>query len=147
MEFKIRQMAQEDKGPVIDMMRVFYSSDAVLSNGSEEIFENDVAACIGDSPYAEGYVFVDNDTYLGYAMLAKSYSTEFGKPCIWIEDVFIKKEYRGRGIARAFFKMLFSAYSGVVYRLEAEKENIGAMSLYEKCGFEILPYVEMIKNK
>ena len=57
MQNNIRPMTIEDKADVLDMMRVFYSSEAVLSNGSEEIFLNDIENCIGDNPYLEGYVF------------------------------------------------------------------------------------------
>ena len=46
-------MIQDDKSIIIDMMRVFYASPAVLSNGSEEIFEADVENCVNDSPYLE----------------------------------------------------------------------------------------------
>ena len=53
----IRKMTREDKNTIIDMMRVFYASPAVLSNGSEEIFEADVENCVNDSPYLEGFVF------------------------------------------------------------------------------------------
>ena len=37
----IRKMCDSDKNEVIHMMNVFYSSDAVYTNGSIEIFEND----------------------------------------------------------------------------------------------------------
>ena len=57
MQVKIRHMEEKDRICVIDMMRVFYASPAVLSNGSEEIFEADVDACVGESPYLEGYIF------------------------------------------------------------------------------------------
>ena len=60
--------------------------------GSEEIFENDVENCINENPYLEGYVFEENGVLLGYAMVAKSFSTEFGKPCMWIEDIYLKPE-------------------------------------------------------
>ena len=92
----IRAMAREDAPAVIEMMRVFYTSPAVLSNGSEEIFAADVENCVNDSPYLEGYVFEENGELLGYGMLAKSFSTEFGKPCIWIEDLYIRVAYRGQ---------------------------------------------------
>ena len=87
MGIKIRYMENKDRQQVLDMMRIFYSSDAVFSNGSEEIFNTDINNCINDNPYIEGYVFEDGNNIQGYAMLAKSFSTEFGKPCIWIEDI------------------------------------------------------------
>ncbi len=141
----IRKMCNDDKKEIMSMMNVFYSSEAVYTNGSIDIFENDFHACISDNPYIEGYVFVDEERIAGYAMLAKSYSTEFGKQCIWIEDLYIKEEYRGKGIGTLFFKFIEDMYKDVLFRLEVEDENIPALSLYKKCGFEVLPYIQMKK--
>jgi GNAT superfamily N-acetyltransferase len=106
MNSKIRPMVKEDKNCVLDMMRVFYTSPAVLSNGSEEIFNNDIDSCVGECPFAEGYIFQEGEEIQGYAMIAKSFSTEFGKPCIWIEDLYMKEEYRGLGIGSCFLNLL-----------------------------------------
>ena len=143
--YKIRNMTANDKPCVIEMMRAFYSSPAVLSNGSEEIFNADVDTCISENPYLEGYVFEENDIVIGYAMLAKSFSTEFGKPCIWIEDLYVLSEYRGQGIGSRFFKFLEEKYPAHLFRLEVEEENERALYVYKKSGFEILPYMEMKK--
>ncbi|MBM6842176.1 GNAT family N-acetyltransferase, partial [[Clostridium] spiroforme] len=98
MVVEIKNMEQQHAEEVKEMMRVFYASPAVLTNGSEEIFYNDIEQCISDNPYLEGYVFIEREKILGYAMLAKSFSTEYGKPCIWIEDIYLKPEYCGMGI-------------------------------------------------
>ncbi len=143
---KIRNMIGSDSEKVIEMMEVFYASPAVLSNGSETIFRNDVMACIGDSPYLEGYVFIEDDEILGYSMVAKSFSTEFGKPCIWIEDLYIESEHRGKGIGTEFFAYIEKKYPGSLIRLEVEEKNRSAISVYEKCGYKRLPYVEMKKD-
>lgn len=142
----IREMARADKDEVLEMMRVFYTSPAVLSNGSEEIFLNDIENCVNENPYLEGYVFEDDGEILGYSMIAKSFSTEFGKPCMWIEDIYMKEEHRGCGIATMFFKFLEEKYTGCIFRLEAESENERAIKVYEKCGFEVLPYLELKKG-
>lgn len=142
----IREMRDEDRAAVKNMMRVFYASPAVHTSGSEEIFECDVNACLSDSPYLEGYVFEGGQEILGYAMAAKSFSTEFGKPCIWIEDIYVKPEYRSEGLGKAFFSFLFEKYDGCVFRLEAEEENSGAVRLYERSGFDVLPYLELIRK-
>jgi GNAT superfamily N-acetyltransferase len=142
----IRKMTEKDRMAVIDMMRTFYASDAVATNGSEEIFQNDVDACVSDNPYAEGYVFEDAGKLLGYAMLAKSYSTEYGKRCIWIEDIYIKEDYRGNGIGSKFFGFLEESYPDVLFRLEAEEENERAIHVYKKSGFDVMPYLEMKKE-
>lgn len=145
MSTTIRSMVEKDKDTVIEMMRVFYASPAVLSNGSEEIFENDVENCVNDCPYLEGYVFENAGEIQGYAMVAKSFSTEFGKPCIWIEDVYIKDEFRGLGIGSHFFGFIEEKYPDAIFRLEVEEENERAIHVYKKCGYEILPYMEMKK--
>ena len=143
----IRNMEEKDKGIVTDMMRTFYASDAVLSNGSEEIFSNNIAYCLNDSPYLSGYIFEEDGTIQGYAMIAKSFSTEFGKPCIWIEDLYIREAYRGLGIGGRFLAYVKENYPEALLRLEVEKENEGAVQLYQRSGFHVLPYMEMKQYK
>ena len=145
MQSAIRGMEEKDRNQVLEMMRVFYASPAVWSNGSEEIFEADFAACISDSPYLEGYIFESAEDIQGYAMVAKSYSTEFGKPCIWIEDIYVKDVYRGAGIGSRFLKFIASKYPDAILRLEVEAENERAVKVYQKCGFDVIPYMEMKK--
>ena len=138
-------MTIEDKPVIIEMMRVFYASPAVLSNGSDEIFSNDIDNCINDNPYLEGYVIENSEEIQGYAMVAKSFSTEFGKPCIWIEDLYIKDRYRGLGLGSSFFDFITKKYTDSIFRLEVEEDNERAIRLYKKCGFNVLPYMEMKK--
>lgn len=145
MDTLIRAMAAEDKKCVMEMMEVFYASPAVMSNGSAEIFTRDVDNCIGDCPYLEGYVFENDGEIQGYAMLAKSFSTEFGKQCIWIEDLYIRDEYRGLGIGSKFFQYVEEKYPDSVLRLEVDRDNERAIGVYKKCGYETLPYLEMKK--
>ena len=145
MEITIRNMQAEDETAVLEMMRVFYASEAVLSNGSEEIFRADFENCVKENPYLEGYIMESGGRILGYAMVAKSYSTEFGKPCIWIEDLFVKEAYRGCGIGSTLLQFVQDRFPGSLFRLEVEQENTRAVAVYEKNGFSVLPYMEMKK--
>ena len=143
MDFEIRQIHINDKKEIIAMMKTFYSSDAVFTNGSEEIFENDFLNCLNSSPYLEGYVFCSGVNILGYSMIAKSFSTEFGKPCLWFEDLYVKPEYRGNVIIPEFVEYIKQKYPDNIFKLEVEKENTHAVHVYKKKGFKELPYVEM----
>lgn len=145
MSSTVRAMIDSDKAAVLEMMRVFYASPAVLSNGSEEIFAADIENCINDNPYLEGYIIEDAGQIQGYGMVAKSFSTEFGKPCIWIEDLYIKEQFRGQEIGKLFLDHIADKYPKSLLRLEVEEENERAMKLYKKCGFAVLPYTEMKK--
>jgi ribosomal protein S18 acetylase RimI-like enzyme len=146
MEFTIEAMKECHRAPILAMMRTFYASPAVLSNGSEEIFAADIDECVSDNPYLEGFVFCRGDVLVGYGMAAKSFSTEFGKPCIWIEDLYVRPEYRGQGIGSAFLEFMTRRYPSAILRLEVEEENERAIAVYRKSGFRVLPYMEMKKE-
>ncbi len=141
----IRLMEERDKKGVIEMMKVFYASLAVHTNGSNEIFKSDVEECINNSPYLEGYVLEDGEKLIGYMMVAKSYSTEFGKPCVWIEDIYLVEDQRGKGLGGLLLKHITEKYKNAVVRLEADKENGQAIKAYKKAGFKEISYLEMIK--
>lgn len=143
----IRTMHDKDRQDVLEMMRGFYASPAVQSDGSESIFGADIDECLSDSPFASGYVFInEEDDILGYAMLAHSYSTEYGRRCVWIEDLFLKEEARGCGLADEFFDYLKTRYPDCLHRLEAEKDNERALASYAKNGFVEIPYAELLRN-
>ncbi len=145
MECTIRELTRQDQDRVLEMMRTFYASPAVFSNGSDEIFLKDIEQCVNHSPYLEGYIFENANEIQGYAMVAKSFSTEFGKPCIWIEDLYIAENFRGSGIGKRFMGYITRKYPGCVFRLEVEEENDRAVRLYQQFGFSFLPYLEMKK--
>lgn len=146
---KIRAMQLKDMEEVVGMMRVFYDSPAVIHAAPDEILRQDVKDCVGDCPYIEGYIFEENDRILGYSMVAKSYSTEYGGICVWVEDLYMKEEARGLGIGTAFFRFLDEKYKdqAVRFRLEVEEENERAVAVYKKAGYHPLPYMQMTKEQ
>ncbi|MDD2649260.1 MAG: GNAT family N-acetyltransferase [Eubacteriales bacterium] len=141
-----RMMEERDRNGVIGMMRVFYASDAVSTNGSEEIFERDFSACVGDCPFVEGYVFIRDNETVGYSMVSKTYSTECGRLTLWLEDLYIRDGFRGEGIGGGFIAFLEDKYPKRLIRLEVEKENLRALKVYRKHGFTEISYLEMIKH-
>ena len=145
MKSRIRSIQEQDRQQILEMMRTFYASEAVFTDGSEDIFNTDIDNCMNENPYIEGYVFENENSIQGYAMLAKSFSTEFGKPCIWVEDLYIKEEFRSLGIGSLFLHFIKEKYPHSIFRLEVEAENERAVNVYRKCGYGVLPYMEMIK--
>ena len=140
---KIKVMTGRHREEVLGMMRVFYASPAVATDGSEEIFRADFDACVGPNPYLEGYVLTEDAALIGYAMVAKSFSTEYGCPCIWIEELYLKPEHCEKGHGSAFLRFIKARYPEAIVRLEVEAENRRAMHVYRKNGFEAMPYIEM----
>ena len=107
----IRKMQRADKRAVIDMMRTFYHSPAVSTNGSEEIYERNVENCLKENPYLEGYVFEVDGQPRGYSLIAKSYATEYGCQCVWIEDIYIREACRGQGIGSDFLHFIRNVHN------------------------------------
>ena len=142
--FTIRKIIESDKKIVVDMMRKFYSSPALITSGSEKIFANNVESCLKNSPYIDGFVFLAENKIVGYGMIAKSFSTEFGGECVWIEDIYLDENFRGQGIGSSFIKFVRENYPQKILRLEAEHENLKAVQTYKNFGFKELPYLEMV---
>ena len=145
-EITMREITEADRESVHEMMRVFYASDAVDSNGSDEVFRNDIDECLSDSPFLTGYVFVRADESVGgYAMTAHSYCTEYGMQCVWIEDIYLQDDLRGMGLASAFFDYMKEKYPDCIHRLEAEDHTSRALEVYRRNGFGVKPYVELYR--
>ena len=144
---KILPMTEDHRETVLSMMRAFYASPAVFTNGSDEIFGADIDACVSGSPYLEGFLFETDGIPAGYSMIAKSFATEYGCPCIWIEDIYLKPEYRNMGIASMFFDYLETRFPGHLFRLEVEDDNLHAIHTYRKNGFTEWPYKEMKRGR
>lgn len=145
---EIRKMRPADAEGVFAMMEVFYASDALLIHPNQEVLRRTLEDCLADGPYLEGFVFEEEGNLAGYAMVAKSYSTEAGGKCIWIEDLYLSPDYRGKGAGTAFLAFIAQRYAGqaVRLRLEAEPENHRAMRAYRSAGFEILGYTQLVKS-
>lgn len=145
----IRPITKQDTEVVFMMMRIFHDSPAVLHKTSDAALRQDIADCISsDFPFVEGFVFEEDDCIAGYSMIAKSYSTEYGGLCLWIEDIYIKPQWRGHGIGTQFLTFVEEKYrsSAVRLRLEVEKSNTEAIAVYKRCCFDNLPYIEMTKE-
>ena len=146
-DYSLRPMEAADKAEVIRMMRGFYASEAVHTNGSEEVFNNDVDACVSDCPFASWYVFTREDgSVCGYSMLSHGFSTEYGRPVIWIEDLYIEEDARNKGLSNMLFDLVREKYPDHVHRLEVEETNLRAIRTYKKNGFTTLGYAEMIRE-
>ena len=76
----------------------------------------------------------------------KAFPQSLESSSVWIEDLYMKPESRGLGIGSKFFEYIEEKYADVVVRLEVEEENERAVHVYKKAGYEVLPYMEMIRK-
>ena len=95
----------------------------------------------GPRPAAEAVIGRLEGEPAGFALFFQSYSTFLGRPGIYLEDVFVKPEYRGRGLGAALLRHLA--------RVAVERQcgrfewavldwNAPAIGFYRKLGAEVL---------
>ncbi len=142
----IRKITPSDKPQYVKMVTEFYNSDAVIKPIPDSNIEATFQELLASNVYAEAFIIEQDGNTAGYALLAKTFSQEAGGLCIWIEELFIKKEYRGKGLGKEFFEFLFQNYPAKRYRLEIEPENEVAVGLYKKKGFSFFEYGQMVKD-
>ena len=55
----------------------------------------------GDRRSAEVLLALEGETYVGFAVFFHNFSTFLGKPGIYLEDVYVRPAFRGRGYGKA----------------------------------------------
>lgn len=77
-------------------------------------------------------------TLVGMATGQLVYSTSEGAPSVWMEDVFVLKDYRDRGIGRLLVASIIAwgrSKGATRFQLLADKDNQQALEFYKKLGW------------
>lgn len=144
----IRPVTKKDKDILLEMLDEFYHSSAVLHPIPKVYYQETFEEMLQESPYVEGYIVKHNGEIAGYGIVSKTFSSEVGGLVVWIEELYIRDAYRSHGLGSEFFAYLEKKYGKTAkrLRLEVERSNERAVALYERLGFEELPYQQMIKE-
>ena len=123
---------------VLAMMRALYDEDPAVRSGR----------CRADSPATIETLLADPSrgtillieeahTVHGYAILIPYWSNEYGGTIVYVDELFVVREARNRGVAHAFFEFLARTkpYDAVALALEVTPANARALRLYESVGF------------
>lgn len=92
-----------------DLILAFISDLAEYEKLSHEVTAtaDDIRKSLfGKRVFAECLLAYDGGEAVGFAVFFHNYSTFLGKPGLYLEDLFVKPEARGRGIGRALLKRL-----------------------------------------
>ncbi|MEJ5369396.1 MAG: GNAT family N-acetyltransferase [Bryobacteraceae bacterium] len=72
----------------------------------------------GERPRLEAWLAYADGQAVGYALILETYSSFLALPTLYLEDIFVKPEYRGRGAGAALFRRMVE---------EAERRGCGRM--------------------
>jgi GNAT superfamily N-acetyltransferase len=96
----------------------------------------------GERPYAEALIARLGDVPVGYALFFHSYSTFQARPGIYLEDIFVLPEHRGRGAGKALLSEVARvARDRNCARMEWSvlDWNTPAIEFYQRVGADVMP--------
>ncbi len=136
MTVRVRAAARDDVPVIAELIRGLARYEKLEHEVvmTEELLQ---AGLFGDLPYAEVVVAEDDATALGFALFFHNFSTFLGRPGIYLEDLFVLPEHRGRGIGRTLLAHLARlAVERGCGRLEWSvlDWNTDAIRFYERLG-------------
>lgn len=99
---KIRAAGREDVPQILEFVKGIaeFENLSHLVTATEETLANSM---FGKRSYAEVFFAELDRVPAGFTVFFHNFSTFVGKPGLYIEDIFVKPNFRGKGIGKAMF--------------------------------------------
>lgn len=144
----VRSITSSDHELYIQLAKGFYSGEATLHAANLNHINRTFDECVKGSPYAKAFIIEENGKTAGFALFSFTWSNESGGMVVWLEELYIVPDFRGKQIGSRFMDWMMDEYKGVSrIRLEVCHCNDGARRLYERYGFKPLDYEQMVWDK
>jgi len=98
--FQIRPARLQDVPVILQLIRDL----ATYERAPEEVTATEeqlVDVLFGERPAAEVLLALEGESAAGFAVFFHNFSTWLGRPGLYLEDLFVKPEKRGKGYGRA----------------------------------------------
>jgi len=121
-------------------MRDFYEEVPGIRGISDQKIKKTFSALTADPGKGEIIVIEKSKIIAGYALLVNFWSNEWGGNVLFLDEIYLKPEFRGQGIGRNFIGYLIEKkYNrSTAIQLEVAPTNKKARALYVDIGFK--PY-------
>jgi len=100
----LRFAEEKDIAVILEFIRGLAEYEHLLD--TVEIKEEDLKVYIFEKKLIEVVIGEFDGTPAGFALFFYNFSTFVGKPGIFIEDIFVKPEFKGRGLGKVLFSFL-----------------------------------------
>src|SRR5438874_8374421 len=98
--FSIRSATDADVPIILQLIRDL----ATYERAPNEVRATEtqlIDVLFGEKPVAETLLAFEDETPIGFAVFFHNFSTWLGKPGLYLEDLFVRPEVRGKGIGKA----------------------------------------------
>ena len=144
----IRHLKEEDRAVFQAFCEDFYSGGAVLHSVDPDNFRRTFEACVSGSPYTEGYMLMEGEQPAGYMLVSHTWCNEVGGMVALLEELYFAPEFRGKGLGTRMLEWFREQYKTARrLRLEVNRENEGAIRLYQREGYHFLEYLQMVDER
>lgn len=143
----IRRIRESDRELYYEYADKFYNSDVVNAPVPKENYKITFDEFMRSDEYVWCYIFEVDEKPCGFAMLSRTFSQEAGGVSVTVEEIYIDEQHRNQGMGTQFFEYMKENIPAARYRIEVEADNEKAKRLYERMGFEVLPYIQMVIDK
>ena len=136
MDVKIRTAEPDDIPPIIDLLTSFAEFED-LSASVEATPERLETAMFGMAAFVDGLVAVAEGRIVGYALFYPCFSSFRGQRGLYLEDLYVVEEFRGREVGTLLLKRVAKiAFDRGFQRIDfgVLEWNKKAISFYEKMG-------------
>ena len=99
-DFKIRPARLEDVQVILQLIRDLATYERA-PNEVSATEEQLVDVLFGQKPAAEVLLAFEGESPIGFAVYFYNFSTWLGRPGLYLEDLFVKPDKRGKGYGRA----------------------------------------------
>lgn len=105
-EKQFRFANENDLSLILEFIRDLAEYEKMLDEviATEELLDE----WIFDKKIAEVIFVLENEKEVGFALFFHNFSTFLGKAGIYLEDLYVKPQYRGKGYGKALIKKLAS---------------------------------------
>jgi len=135
-EAQFRLAVESDADALLEFMQEYYAFDG--HGFDREKARVALTALLRDSKLGLAWLILDGDAAVGYIVLCIGYSLEWLGRDAFVDEFYLREEYRGRGWGRQTMSFLEEAArtAGIwTLHLEVVQENTSALHLYRKLGF------------
>jgi len=137
-EIEIRRAGVAD-APAIQRL-LLELSEALGKGGDFSGREQDLERYgFGDHPRFEALLAFDGDEAVGLAVYFSEYSTWRGYPGVYVQDLYVSRPFRGRGLGRELLDAVrhrAREWGGRYVKLTVYDSNPEALAFYRRLGFE-----------